>query len=76
MQDISVMYLLNLAWKRLVWLILAACVCAAGTFVYYGFVVDKRYTAKSSLMVSTEKFGPNAKSDDDDNSYTGSDIST
>lgn len=52
MKDISVMYLLEIAWKRLWALVLAAVVFAGAAFVYCKFIATPKYSATASVMVT------------------------
>ena len=52
MKDISLMYLLNLALRRLWVLILAAVVFAAAAFGYCKFLATPEYTATASVLVT------------------------
>ncbi len=52
MKELSLINLLELAWKRLWALICAAVICAAGVFSYCHFVAVPRYSATASVMVT------------------------
>ncbi|MBE6732874.1 MAG: hypothetical protein E7561_02625 [Ruminococcaceae bacterium] len=52
MRDISLMYILNLALRRIWVLILAAIVFAAGAFCYCKFLATPEYTATASVLVT------------------------
>lgn len=52
MRDISLMYLFNLAVRRIWILILAAIVFAVGAFCYCEFVATPVYTATASVLVT------------------------
>ncbi|MBQ8203240.1 MAG: hypothetical protein IJZ75_03055 [Clostridia bacterium] len=52
MKELSIIYLLQLAWKRLWALILAAVVCGAGVFCYCQFMAQPKYSATASVMVT------------------------
>lgn len=52
MGDISLMYFLQLAWKKLWFLILAMIFFAAAAFSYCKFLATPRYTATSSILVT------------------------
>ncbi len=52
MKEISLMYILNLALRRIWALILAAVVFAAGAFCYCKFLATPEYTATASVLVT------------------------
>lgn len=52
MKEISLMYLFDLALRRLWALVLAAVVFAAGAFCYCKFLATPQYTAKASVLVT------------------------
>lgn len=52
MGDLSLMYFLQLAWRKLWILIIAMVVFAAATFGYCKFLATPRYTATSSILVT------------------------
>lgn len=52
MKDISLMYLLNLALRRIWILILAAVVFASAAFCYCKFLATPEYTATASVLVT------------------------
>lgn len=52
MKDISLMYLLNLAWRRIIVLAIAFVVFAAVAFGYCEFVATPSYSAKSSILLT------------------------
>lgn len=52
MKDISLIYLLNLAWKRIIILIIAFVVFASVAFGYFQFVAVPVYEAKSSILLT------------------------
>lgn len=52
MKELSVIYLLQLAWKRLWAIIGVAVICAAGVFSYCHFVAVPKYSATASVMVT------------------------
>lgn len=52
MGDVSLIYFLQLAWKRLWVLILFMLVFAAAAFSYCKFLATPRYTASSSILVT------------------------
>lgn len=65
MKDISLMYLFDLALRRIWALILAAVVFAAGAFCYCKFLATPQYTATASVLVTNG--GIMTKSDTDGN---------
>ena len=58
MQDISIMYLFHLAWRRIWAIVIAACLCAAMTFAYCKFVVNPKYKAQSTIYVTNGNINP------------------
>lgn len=52
MGDISLIYLLGLAWKRIWALITAMVVFAAAAFCYCQFAAEPRYTATASILAT------------------------
>ncbi len=52
MKELSLINLLELAWKRLWALICAAVICAVGIFSYCHFFAVPRYSATASVMVT------------------------
>lgn len=52
MKDLSLMYLLNLAWRRIIVLAVAFVVFAAVAFGYCEFVATPSYSAKSSILLT------------------------
>lgn len=52
MKELSLINLLELAWKRIWILVCAAVVCAAGAFSYCHFFAVPRYSATASVMVT------------------------
>lgn len=52
MGEISVMHLLELLWKRLWVLVIAAAVFAVGAFAYCEFWTEPRYAASSAIIVT------------------------
>lgn len=52
MMEFSILYFLNLAWRR-IWALLAAFIVAAGfAFCYCQFIATPKYTAKASILVT------------------------
>ena len=58
MQDISIMYLFHLAWRRIWAIVITACLCATMTFAYCKFVVDPKYKAQSTIYVTNGNINP------------------
>lgn len=52
MGDLSLMYFLQLAWRKIWILIIAMVVFAAATFGYCKFLATPKYTATSSILVT------------------------
>lgn len=76
MGDISLMYFLQLAWKRLWALLLAMVVFAAGAFCYCKFLATPRYTATSSILVTNGAIVTQYETDSQrSDSVSGTDIS-
>lgn len=52
MREFSILYFLNLAWRR-IWALLAAFIVAAGlAFCFCKFIATPKYTAKASILVT------------------------
>lgn len=52
MKEFSILYFLNLAWRR-IWALLAAFIVAAGlAFCFCKFIATPKYTAKASILVT------------------------
>lgn len=71
MNNISLMYLLQLAWKRIWLLIIAMVVFAVAAFGYCKFFATKKYSAKASIIVTN---GGIVNSGDEE--YSGSTINS
>lgn len=63
MNNISIMYLLQLAWKRIWLLLIAMVVFAVATFGYCKFFATKRYSAKASIIVTNGNVVNNSEDD-------------
>ena len=72
MKELSLMYLLNLAWHRFFVLITAFIVFAGVTFGYCEFVADPAFTAKSSILLTNG--GTLISSSEDDEAISNNDI--
>ena len=76
MGDLSLMYFLQLAWKRLWALLLAMVMFAAGAFCYCKFLATPRYTATSSILVTNGAIVTQYETTENRNdSISGTDIS-
>ena len=78
MQDISIMYLFHLAWRRIWLIIIAACIFAMTTFAYCKFVVSPRYSAQSTIYVTNGNInmGDSQKDEDSATGLSGTDVSS
>ena len=74
MGNISIMYLLQLAWKRIWLLIIAMVVFAIAAFGYCKFFATPEYSAKASIIVTNGSL-VNETIEETDNSIAGSDLS-
>ena len=52
MKEITLMYLLDLAWRRIFVIIGAFLIFAAAAFGYFSFLVEPRYVATSSVLLT------------------------
>ncbi len=79
MNEISIMYLLKLAWHRIWALILAMVVFAGAAFAYCEFLATPRYTATAKVIVTNGSIITNAIQSDGtikgSSSVSGTDIS-
>lgn len=79
MNEISIMYLLKLAWHRIWALILATAVFAGAAFAYCEFLATPRYTATAKVIVTNGSIITNAIQSDGtikgSSSVSGTDIS-
>lgn len=71
MQDISIMYLFHLAWRRLTAIVVVACLFAAMTFAYCKFVVNPRYKASTAMYVTNGKINSEKAIEDADDDIDG-----
>ena len=74
MNNISLIYLLQLAWKRIWLLIIAMVVFAVAAFGYCKFFATKRYSATSSIIV-TNGGVVNTDEEDYDSTINSADLS-
>lgn len=74
MNNISIMYLLQLAWKRIWLLIIAMVIFAIAAFGYCKFFATKRYSAKATIIVTNGSI-VNTAIDEYDDSIATSDLS-
>lgn len=80
MNEITIMYLLKLAWQRLWALIIAAAVFAGAAFSYCEFLATPQYMATASVIVTNGTITSNTFQDENtthsgSNSVSGTDIS-
>lgn len=75
MEDISLVYLLQLAWKRIWALILAGIVFAAAAFGYCRFLATPVYTATASILVTNGAIVSYTTETYEDGAVSGTDIS-
>lgn len=72
MNNISIMYLLQLAWKRIWLLIIAMIVFAIAAFGYCKFFATRKYSAKATIIVTN---GAIVNMTEEENSIAVSDLS-
>ncbi|MDD6479634.1 MAG: Wzz/FepE/Etk N-terminal domain-containing protein [Oscillospiraceae bacterium] len=75
MKEISIMYILNLALRRLWALILAAVVFACAAFGYCKFLATPRYSATASILVTNGAILVQNTTTEDDETVSSTDIS-
>ena len=75
MNNISLMYLLQLAWKRIWLLIIAMIIFAIAAFGYCKFFATKRYSAKASIIVTNGGVVNETFSEEDAANINSSDLS-